>query len=209
MEDSVTNWMNHLAEGSDSAAEYLWERYFNKIVRAANNRLGDSPRRVHDEEDVAVSVFNSLCRGAREGRFNQLKNRDELWRLLLAMTRQKAVDRIRHETRQKRGGGMVFGESVFGYIPGKENQTAGIEQFVSEDLTPEFIALIEEESTAAINDLGENVRPFIQLRLEGYEQTEIAEKLGVSLSTVERKLRMVRKRWMQRLEDSQNKSDEF
>jgi DNA-directed RNA polymerase specialized sigma24 family protein len=34
-----------------------------------------------------------------------------------------------------------------------------------------------------------------QRKLEGYENREIARQLGISLSSVERKLRVVREKW--------------
>ena len=39
-----------------------------------------------DEEDVALSVFASLCRGAQCGNFKKLTDREDLWALLLVMT---------------------------------------------------------------------------------------------------------------------------
>ena len=38
-------------------------------------------------------------------------------------------------------------------------------------------------------------REIARLRLEGYENTEIAEKTGVSLRSVERKLKLIRETW--------------
>ena len=66
-----------------------------------------------DEEDVAVSVFNGLCKGAAAGRFDQLHSRDDLWSLLVAIAGKKAADQIRRQTSQKRGGKDLRGESVF------------------------------------------------------------------------------------------------
>lgn len=202
MHDSVTQWFLGLQEERDhdhhEALRRLWDRYFDRVVAAARKRLGDAPRRVADEEDIAVSVFASLCRGAAAGRFQDLRRRDDLWRVLLAITRQKAVDRIRHEVRQKRGGGDVRGESVFVRVADGDDR-AGLEAFAASTPTPEDLALIEEQARELLAALPENVRDFARLRLEGYEQTEIAEKLGVSLSTVERKLRVIRRVWAGKL----------
>ena len=57
-----------------------------------------------DEEDVALNAFDSFCRDAKAGRLPQLDDRDDLWRVLLVITGQKALDLVRHETAGKRGG---------------------------------------------------------------------------------------------------------
>ena len=78
-EKSVTWWIGALKEGNQEAARELWQRYFDKLVRLGHARLGTAPRRVADEEDVALSVFRCLCDGAARGQFSQLTDRDDLW----------------------------------------------------------------------------------------------------------------------------------
>lgn len=92
IQESVTRWIADLKAGESQAAAQLWQRYFADLVELARRRLGSAPKRVSDEEDVALSVFNSLCNGAVRGHFNQLSDRQDLWRLLLVITKQKAVD---------------------------------------------------------------------------------------------------------------------
>ena len=69
--DSVTTWIQGLKEGQDEAARHIWNRYFEELVRVARKRLGAAPRRDADEEDVLISVFDSLCEGALQGRFEK------------------------------------------------------------------------------------------------------------------------------------------
>ena len=38
------------------------------------------PRAEADEEDAALSAFNSSCLGVAQGRFPQLADREDLWR---------------------------------------------------------------------------------------------------------------------------------
>ncbi len=54
----------------------------------------------------------ACVRGAVAGRFSDINNRDDLWWMLLAITQQKAVDLVRHEVAQKRGGGRVLSEAA-------------------------------------------------------------------------------------------------
>src|SRR5262249_14630482 len=92
---SVTRWIVALRGGeADEAARRLWDRYFDRLVSLARARLRTAPRGPDDEEDAALSAFESLCRGVAQGRFGRLGNRDELWRLLATITARKAADRI-------------------------------------------------------------------------------------------------------------------
>src|SRR3954469_7065224 len=106
---SVTHWISLLKAGEHAAVQPLWERYFPRLVALARARLRGAPRRVADEEDVALSAFDSFCRHAEQGRFPQLLDRDDLWQVLVMLAARKAVELIRHECRLKRGGGEVQG----------------------------------------------------------------------------------------------------
>src|SRR5262249_56446909 len=116
----------------------LWERYFEQMVRLARQRLRSAPRRAADEEDVALSAFDSFCRGAEQGRFPQLTDRDSLWSHLFFYTVRKASHLIRSECRQKRGGGQVRDEAA---LAGPDGEP-GLAQVLSREPTPEFAALV-------------------------------------------------------------------
>src|SRR5881392_3150310 len=100
--DSLTALFNRLQAGDHAAAQPIWDRYFPRLVELARARYWGASRRVADEEDVALSAFDSFCRGAAQGRFPQLDDRDDLWQLLLVITERKAIDLVQHEGRQKR-----------------------------------------------------------------------------------------------------------
>jgi DNA-directed RNA polymerase specialized sigma24 family protein len=119
---SVTYWIRLLDQGDGQAAQALWERYFPRLVGLARQKLRGGPRQVADEEDVALSVFDTVFRRAEAGRFPQLADRDDLWRLLVLITARKAINQRRHELRRKRGGGRVHGES--GLVPSGEDGPA-------------------------------------------------------------------------------------
>ena len=101
---SVTRWLGQLQEGDSAAARQLWERYFRRLVGLARKRLRGAPRRAADEEDVALSAFDSFCRAAAQRRFPRLDDRHDLWQLLVVITDRKAGALARATRRQKRGG---------------------------------------------------------------------------------------------------------
>src|SRR5262249_38481019 len=111
---SVTHWIGQLQAGNPATAQPLWERYFQQLVRLARKKLQGSPRRAADEEDVALSAFDSFCRAAEAHRFPNLADRDDLWRLLVVLTARKALHQSRDECRLKRGGGHVLDENALG-----------------------------------------------------------------------------------------------
>ena len=57
---SVTTWVEQLRAGNRAAAQQLWERYFSRLVNLARTKLRGLRRRAADEEDVALSAFDSL-----------------------------------------------------------------------------------------------------------------------------------------------------
>ena len=102
IEDSVTVWIASLKAGDADAAQKLWQRYFETLVRLARDRLRGAPRTVADEEDAALSAFDSFVRGAARGRYPRLDDRDDLWRLLVTITARKALRLARDARSQKR-----------------------------------------------------------------------------------------------------------
>lgn len=196
----VSVWLEQLKVGDDGAAQGIWEKYFGQIVRLARSRLGHTPRRVADEEDVAVSVFNSLFVGVSEGRYPELAHRDNLWRLLVVMTARKAIDQIHHQRRQKRGGGRVRGESVLVASGASGSFAPGFAGLMGDEPTPEFAALLEEETGRLLEMLDDtDLRSIALLKLQGYTNDEIAGELGCVARTVERRLHAIRGVWSQEM----------
>src|SRR4051794_31367709 len=100
--EPISLWLRELQAGDGSAARPLWDRYFTRLVALAKARLPARARAAADEEDIALSAFKSLCLGAAKGRFPQLDDRDDLWRLLVVLTARKAIAHLRREGRDKR-----------------------------------------------------------------------------------------------------------
>jgi RNA polymerase sigma factor (sigma-70 family) len=187
---SVTHWIDQVKEGDGEAAQALWERYFTRLVEAARSRLQGTVRAMADEEDVALSVIDSFCRAAEQGRFPELAGRDGLWRLLVRMTARKVVDQRRRESRQRRGGGNVLREEA---LAAAELDVRSLAEVADEEPTPEFVVLLAERVERLLDHLGdEDLKTLTIGRLEGYTNEELAKQLGCSLRTVERRLRLVR-----------------
>jgi DNA-directed RNA polymerase specialized sigma24 family protein len=193
--NDVTRWIVRLTDGDETAAQAIWEQYFDKLVRLARKRLERAPRRVADEEDVALSAMKSFFSAAQKGRFPNLADRHDLWRLLMRMTARKVIDLKRQETRQKRGGGRVRGESALGG-PDSSSSQLGLAQVIGDTPTPEFAAMMAEEWARLLSLLDDPEWKVVAVgKMQGYQNDEIASQLGWSMRTVERRLQLIRKKW--------------
>ena len=185
------------ADADPAAAQALWARYFDRLTSMARRRLTDRTRRVADEEDVALSAFDSFFRGVANGRFPRLADREDLWQVLLVLTERKAIDRVRRATAARRGGGAVRGDSVF-VQPGRDDSTAGMERIAAADPDPEFAAHFEDECRRLLTRLGDpELTRLALLKLEGYTNEEIATRIGRTIRSVQRKLEAIRQIWEQ------------
>jgi DNA-directed RNA polymerase specialized sigma24 family protein len=182
--------------GDLAAAQPLWERYFARMVDLAQARLRATRRRDagSDEEDAALSAFESLCVGLAKGRFPQLADRDDLWGLLVVITTRKVQAQARRRLRQKRGGGQVRPASdLAGPASDDEDDNDLLARAVSSEPTPEFAAMVAEEYRRLLDRLGDDVlRKVAVLRMEGFTTDAIAGQLGCARRTVARQLALIR-----------------
>jgi DNA-directed RNA polymerase specialized sigma24 family protein len=193
LEGSVSYWIARLRAGDRDAAAPLWECYFRRLVELARAQLEGVPRRAADEEDVALSAFDSFCQGAERGRFPDLLDRENLWRLLVVLTARKAAHLKRDAGRRKRGGGGQTGQRV-----PRRNEERDLEQVICREPTPEFAAQVAEECRRLLDRLGDHELQAVALwKMEGYTNGEIAGRLACGLRSVGRKLRVIRGVWEQ------------
>ena len=195
---SVTRWITDLKAGQSGAVQPLWERYFSRIVELARLRLRASPRRDlgSDEEDAALSAFDSLCAGLAHGRFPRLADRDDLWRLLVVITTRKVQAQVRRKLRQKRGAGQVRPASELAACGSDDDDDDDdlLAKAVSSEPTPEFAAMVAEEYRRLLKRLDDDaLRKVAVLRMEGHTTDEIANQLGCARRTVARQLALIRR----------------
>lgn len=194
---SVTIWLEQLKAGDSAAARPLWEAYFARLMAVARRRLRTAPRAAADEEDVALSAFDSFCRGAEAGRFPRLDDRDDLWHVLFVITARKAAGLARREGREKRGGGRVVQVSAVDGDGSAPNLMSGV---AGPEPSPAFAAQVAEVCQRLLSILTDgNLRELAIWKMEGFTNAEIAGKLGRSVPTVERKLARIRTMWQREI----------
>jgi DNA-directed RNA polymerase specialized sigma24 family protein len=197
--ESVSYWIDQLKAGDQAAAQPLWEGYFQQLVMRTRQKLAGMPRRVADEEDVALSAFASFCRAAAQGRFPQLHDRDDLWQLLIVITDRKAGRLVQYERRQRRGGGQVLDEAALRHgRPAAESFP--LAQIAGPEPTPAFAAQVGEECQRLLAALEDpELQRAAVLRMEGYTVAEIAAQMACVPRTVKRWLRLIRQTWEREL----------
>ncbi|HYT95524.1 MAG TPA: ECF-type sigma factor [Gemmataceae bacterium] len=191
---SVSHWIDALKGGDPAAAQPLWERYYHRLVALARKKLKAARLRAADEEDVVQNAFHSFFRAVGQGRFPQLDDRDSLWRLLVVITANKAIKQLKHEQRQKRGGGTE--PAPLGIYPIEPEAEAALMQVVGAEPTPEFAAQVADEYRRLLDLLGDETLCQVAVwKMEGYGNDEIADQLACSRRTVARKLEAIRIIW--------------
>ncbi len=192
--------LDRVREGDDEAIATLWQDYYQQLVRIAAKRLPTNLRRAGDEEDIALSAFHSFIAGIRQDRFPDLSGRDNLWGLLITLTGRKVHAHLRYQTRQKRGGGSVRGESVFMDRAG-DQKAGGIGGVTGETVSADIQAELAEACELLLDQLSdEQLKQIAVMRMDGFLVDEIAERLGLSKRAVERRLQLIRRTWTEKVE---------
>lgn len=186
MEGSVTQWIVQAKSGDSDAAQKLWDRYFERLVRLADQKLHLVPKQESDEEDVAIQALGSFFDKAKRGRFPRLQDRNDLWSLLASIVEHKALKvRSRHNAK-KRGGGQ---------------QRLDVDLSLHADPNFDTLDTLSLELRELMAGLDERLRQIVIMILYGFTNAEIAKELNVTERTIERKRLIVRRRWTEEFLD--------
>ncbi len=166
--------------GDEAAAAAVFARYGERLVRLAQSRLAARMATRVDPEDIVQSAYRSFFCAAREGRFTWEREGD-LWRLLVEVTLHKLYRLAERHSAARRS---VDREKL---ASATDNSA-----FLAREPTPEQAAVACEQLEALLAELPVASRSIVELRLQGYEQREIAQRLGCSERTVRRALALAR-----------------
>lgn len=194
-ETNVSHWIDLVKDGDSIAANRIWQHYFDRLVRSVRRRLYGQNRAVSDEEDIVLSVFDSFYAAAEKGRFPDLSDRDDLWRLLLRMSGRKVIDKRRHDQRQRRGGEVQVHSLGAG-----EGDKESIIEAIGDKPSPEMVLMMQESVEKLFSHLGVGqLRDLAGAKLEGYSNAELAQRFECSERTIERRLHLIREKCQQEI----------
>jgi len=191
--ESFEELLDAMQKGEDWAFDMFFKSHYERLVQFAKKKIGSFPLRTFDEEDVALSAINSLFNCLRENRF-EAQNSIELWQILIAITKNKLINRREREHAQKRGGGKVRGDSI--WTQAGDNNIFHEQPDTRQNKTPDAQVELLETTDWLFQQLEDDkTREVARLLLEGYRINDIAEKLNCVRRTIERRIVYIRKMW--------------
>jgi RNA polymerase sigma-70 factor (ECF subfamily) len=174
--------LQRFQEGHSDASTLLYLRYAKRLHALAESQSsGDLARRL-DPEDIVQSVFRTFFRRAAAGRY-AVPDGEEIWKLLLVIALNKLRSAGSHYRAAKRDVRRTAGGES--YEVALENQAVGDET---------ALAILRMVIDQLLADLPAAQQRMVQLRIEGHEVSEVAQKTNRSKRSVERVLQEFRTR---------------
>lgn len=196
---SVTTWIARVKAGESAAAQRIWQRYLSRLIKVAHSHLAGSPQQVADSDDVVVVAFERFLRHAQQGRFPRLDDRHDLWKVLLTVTEHVAIDQRRTMSAAKRGWFVTW--SLW-RPDGAGSDSDSDWQPTAPEPTPEFAVAAAEQCRHLLSLLDNDERRIAIAKVHGFDNREIAQQEGLGLRSVERKLQIIRRIWLNELRDT-------
>src|SRR5262245_23864103 len=184
-DDSSGNLVAPWRQGNQQAAELLFQRYANRLITLARNRIPAKLTSRVDPEDVVQSVYRSFFARARAGRY-ELQRGGDLWRLLMTITLHKLYKQIRRYQTEKRDLGRERN------CPSAEKFAALHAHLQASEPSPQEAATLADELGVVMRTLAPVQRRMLELRLLGYDLDEIAADVHCSERTVIRVLQRIK-----------------
>jgi RNA polymerase sigma-70 factor (ECF subfamily) len=169
--------------GDEDAARLIVERYVDRLVALARQRLSPRLARRFDPEDVLQSVFRTFFDRAKAGQFH-LEGPDDLSKLLTRITIHKTLRQVAFHRAAKRNPDRETAHA--------EDEPQKLLELLDREPSPEeanvFVDLLDD----FLSQLQTQDRQIIELRLQGQTNLEIADRLGVSERKVRRLMERIR-----------------
>jgi RNA polymerase sigma factor (sigma-70 family) len=162
---SFDELIRQVGNGDEQAAARLVRDFEPVVRRVLRARLwGASARHEFDSMDICQSVFAIFFVRVAAGQYD-LKEPDDLIKLLLTMTRNKVAEKMRHQHRLRRDSRRTVG---------------GVEELAlaGQDPTPSSVVAGKELLEQVRQRLSEEERQLVELRGQGFSWEEVAASLG-------------------------------
>ena len=174
--------LRRVQKGQGDASTALYLRYVERLQALAAAQSSPALARRVDAEEIVQSVFRTFFRRASLGHYT-VPDGEEIWKLLLviALNKVRATGAFHLAAKRdvrKTSGGEVFDRAVEAES-GPDDAALTTLRFVVEDL---------------LKELPEAHRRMIEMRIEGYEVSEVSDAVRRSKRSVERVLQDFRQR---------------
>jgi RNA polymerase sigma-70 factor (ECF subfamily) len=163
---AFAEFVRRIRAGDEQAAADLVRRFEPLVRREVRLRLEDRRlARAFDSMDVCQSVMASFFVRVAAGQYD-LENPGQLIGLLVKMARNKLASSARDQTRQRRDHRRAAGGD------------AGLDAVAGGDPTPSQVVSNRELLDAMRAKLTDDERAVADLRAQGLEWAEVAQRLG-------------------------------
>ncbi len=188
-------WIYKLVAGDEAVVTEFYSRYAGSLERLAASRMARPLQQRAGADDILQSVCRTFFRRSREGEF-EIADADDLWRLLCAITLNKVRQQARFHNQAKRR--MGHERSLDESDPTSGRPTREV---ADDAATPADAAEFADALDHLLDNLNDEERQIVMLRIEDRHQDEIAREIGCSERTVRRLLVGIRARWSSMLDD--------
>jgi RNA polymerase sigma-70 factor, ECF subfamily len=177
---SDRSYLELFRQGDEAAARKLFDRYVDQVMRLAKRHLGRPAAARVDADDIAQSVFRTFFHRAKQGQFT-VEEPDDLCKLLARITVHKTLRQVAFHRRAKRDATAETGEPH-----------EILMNRLSAGPTPQEAVAFVDQLETFLRKLQPVDRQILELRMQGYNNLEIAEQLDISDRKIRRLMERVR-----------------
>jgi RNA polymerase sigma-70 factor (ECF subfamily) len=166
--------------GQADAATMLYLRYADRLLALAQSqRGGDLAPRV-DPEDIVQSVFRTFFRRAARGDYD-VPDGEELWKLFLVI----ALNKVRSTGTHHRAAKRDVRQTALGKAFDETLETVAAQDHAA-------LTILQMSIEEILQTLPASQRAIIELRIEGHQIEQIAQRTGRAKRSIERALQEFR-----------------
>lgn len=187
--DDDQSLLHRYRRGDDDAATELYLRYAHRLRALASAQTSSDIQQRVDNEDLVQSIFRTFFRRVARGQYD-VPDGDELWKLLLVIGLNKIRSTATHHRANKR--------DIKKTVSSEALETVSNDAGQSDETGLKILEMTIDE---LLGELPEQYREIVNLRIAGFDVSEIAERTQRSKRTVERILQAFRQQLGKLIED--------
>lgn len=191
---SISEWLRQVRDGRDSAVTRLWKRCRVQIDLCASRRMAGLETTQEDRQDIVQETYTACVRALQTSgtaAHEQIRDRTDFWKYLNIAVRNKVVDLVRRMRSRREG---VWGQPAL--EPADSRLPVSLQPVPDHrEQDPAEAAASADETARLFQALRPDLISIVELKLAGYTNLEIADELDCGLSTIERRLRAIRRIW--------------
>jgi len=161
----------------DGDINRLFESYLPRLIRFAEQRMAAGYERKFGADDVAATVCRTVIRRMNDGSF-RFDDDQGFWRLLVVIAKRKICKKVRGLKTQSRSIDLEVAEAANDILRSPEPD-------------PAEVAVFRDSLQVLYEHLDDKERQVLELRLQGHDLDEIAQRLDVVDRTVRRKMNRI------------------